>query len=162
MELTRKQIIEEMRSYSTDFPQVGLFWFDSEDFDLKGVASIPYNQLRSGNTTHPKLHKQIWTKEYHHNLSRKNRGLSYDDFWFRFKNYEMAPRGRVFYYSGIFYVLVGQWATNYPGLKDLILETFDLPSNTKFKYDEHWDIGYEWSSENEPLDFTELQDINIK
>jgi hypothetical protein len=46
-----------------------------------------------------------------------------------------------------FVVCVGHWITQYPSAKAEILKEFNLPKDTKFLIDSHWDLGHSWSNE---------------
>ena len=61
----------------------------------------------------------------------------------------MIPRGRVsFIKDKGFIVFIGKWIDEYPNVKSDIIYEFELPkNNTRFVYDEHWDIGHGWSDE---------------
>ena len=60
-----------------------------------------------------------------------------------------VPRGRVFEFKNEgFKVYTGKWIDNYPQVKDLIIEEFQLPKeDTEFRQDYHWDIGHGWINE---------------
>lgn len=121
--------------------EVGIFWYDTENQELCGVKSTLASQLpwtHSSNwdedvRTDSRLHRTVWNRE----LRRKLYG-----------DYNTLPRGRVFEFkeSG-FVVYTGNWINDYPEAKEQILEVFNLPSNTKFEQDIHWDIGHGWSDE---------------
>ena len=60
----------------------------------------------------------------------------------------MKPRGRVFEFKDEgFIVFTGSWINDYPEAKDEIIYEFQLPADTKFVQDEHWDLGHGWSNE---------------
>lgn len=120
-------------------PKVGIFWYDPESDELFGVdrtdaSLLPFNS--SHKKTHRILHKAYWQKQYF----RKNRRFMGD--------YTRVPRGRVFEYQGEgFKVMVGNWINDYPNVRELILDEFELPRDTEFIIDSHWDLGHGWAEE---------------
>jgi len=138
------QVMIENEQYQND-PYVGIFWYDTEENELFGVKSTLAQearwytspQFRTTVRTETRLHKQIWEKEY---FKRKDKRFQGD--------YTKIPRGRVFEFKNNgFKVFTGNWIKNYPECKNLILFEFQLPDNTEFIIDEHWDIGHGWSDE---------------
>ena len=130
-----------------DEPYLGAFWYDPLNDELFGIHSTPAedchyykstldsSQIRTGKA----LHQKIWQKERYKGKDRRFLG-----------NYTQIPRGRVFQVkdTGRFIVFTGNWIKNYPIVKTLILEEFQLPiDKTDFKIDSHWDIGRGWSTE---------------
>ncbi len=139
----------DVMAYNNEFqddPEVGLFWYDIENDDLFGVYSILADDaiyyhsdyFHSNTRTCKPLHYSIWQKEY-------NKGK--DD---RFQQeYTSVPRGRVFEVENRgFVVCVGKWINDYPQAKNLILYEFQLPDNTEFIIDSHWDLGHGWSDKH--------------
>lgn len=139
----------EIMAYNNQFvdePYVGIFWYDSESEELFGVYSIPAvdtkyfdSELFSGRarTCRP-LHYALWQKGV-------NKGK---DARFQVP-YTSAPRGRVFEVEGQgFAVCVGHWINDYPEAKQLILDEFQLPDDTEFIIDNHWDLGRGWSDKH--------------
>lgn len=137
----------ELMKYNNQFqddPYVGIFWYDTVKDELFGVYSVlamdcdPYfSKLFHANVrTTRMLHQRMWDKESHH----PKRGV-------RFKgDYTLVPRGRVFEVENRgFVVCVGSWINDYPQAKDEILYEFQLPDNTEFMIDSHWDLGHGWS-----------------
>lgn len=125
-------------------PSLGIFWYDTENKELFGVLSSTFDdckEYKSSNfgctvKTISKLHEQVWKKEHF-------RGK---DSRFLIRDYTSVPRGRVFWFGDTgFVVYTGDWIDEYTECKEQILFEFDLPSDTKFKKDGHWDIGYGWS-----------------
>ena len=124
---------------------VGIFWYDAASNDLFGVESeiasrIPFyhsDQFGSNVRTGGKLHKQVWKKEFHKGRDSRFTG-----------NYTQVPRGRVFEFENDgFKVYVGDWISKYPSAKQLIIDEFELPTDTEFVIDTHWDLGHGWSEE---------------
>jgi hypothetical protein len=123
---------------------VGIFWYDKNAGELFGVDKMHsmekdfnINGLKTSNT----LHKDFWRKQYHKDTAlgrvTKFRG-----------DYPIIPRGRVWERKGKgFAVTVGDWIKDKKKKKKLILIEFDLPENTEFIIDPHWDIGSGWSGE---------------
>lgn len=139
----------EIMTYNNQFvddPYVGIFWYDPESEELFGVYSIPAadtkyfdSELFSGQvrTCRP-LHYALWQKGV-------NRGK---DARFQVP-YTSVPRGRVFEIKNQgFAVCVGHWINDYPEAKQLILDEFQLPDDTEFIIDNHWDLGRGWSDKH--------------
>lgn len=128
---------------SQDDPCVGIFWYDVDNDELFGVDapyvdecksyhSILFNQpVRTGR----RLHCKVWEKEYHRGKDKRFSG-----------DYTKVPRGKVFCVGDDkFIVMTGKWIRQYPQVMDYILDEFNLPDDTKFRIDSHWDIGHGWS-----------------
>ena len=130
-----------------DDPCVGIFWYDPEEDDLFGIYSVLsedtnyYESTMFGGmarTCRP-LHYSIWQKEC-------NRGR---DKRFQTMDYTKYPRGRVFEIKDKgFVVCVGSWIKQYPSIKDLVLTEFQLPEDTEFLIDTHWELGHGWSDKD--------------
>lgn len=140
----------EIMAYNNQFvddPYVGIFWYDPEADDLFGVYSSLADDMNfyestmfngMARTCRP-LHYSIWQKEC-------NRGR---DKRFQTMDYTKYPRGRVFEIQGKgFVVCVGSWIKDYPSVKELVLEEFQLPDNTEFLIDSHWELGHGWSDKD--------------
>ena len=137
-------VMQQNEQYQDD-PCVGIFWYDVKNAELFGVQStlaedLPWyesNQFGSFVRTERRLHKSKWQKEYFRDKDSRFRG-----------EYTKVPRGRVFEFkdSG-FKVYTGDWIDSYPNVKKLILEEFQLPEDTEFVKDVHWDVGHGWSDE---------------
>lgn len=140
-----REIMANNNQYVDD-PYVGIFWYDSEDKDVFGVYSIlaedaKYYQLDVFNArakTCERMHYAVWQKGV-------NKGKDP-----RFKvDYTSVPRGRVFEVENRgFVVCVGHWINDYPEAKQAIIEEFQLPDNTEFEIDSHWDLGRGWSDKH--------------
>lgn len=128
-----------------DDPYVGIFCYDTIRSELFGVYQVAADEaeykdrphlFKNRSKTCRLLHEKIWHRSrYKNNLDpRFNR------------DYTKVPRGRVFEVEGEgFVVCVGSWILKYPESKELILDEFDLPDDTRFKIDSHWDLGHGWS-----------------
>lgn len=128
---------------SQEDPQVGIFWYDVVNDELFGVVSEPaedakeyISEFGSHTRTGKRLHKDIWKKEYFKGKDKRFQG-----------DYTKIPRGRVFQIDDKFVVMVGDWVDEYPQVKDEVLYEFQLPKNTEFRKDIHWNIGHGWSEE---------------
>ena len=128
-----------------DEPFVGCFWYDPNKNELYGVGktmAMDVNYYKSKQwgknvKTGRLLHQSIWNKQSHRGKDRRFSG-----------DYTIRPRGRVFEFENEgFKVFTGSWINNYPSAKEEILYEFQLPENTEFITDEHWDIGHGWSDE---------------
>jgi len=142
-EVERKSLMKEMASFEEikDEPSVGIFWFSPEKQDLFDVSSVPVSTLKNGLNTIPKLHKNVWAKNYY---KAKAKGLK-DSIYFT--DYTQIPRGRVWYdrKTGEFKITVGSWYKQYEQILTPLLQIeFNL---TEFKYevDSHWELGHGWS-----------------
>ena len=148
--MERDEMIQEMRKYFSEEPEIGIFWYDTEKDMLFEVHSIPVSELKKGTITHPKLHKTIWQKLKFKNLQLKNSNKEYNPIYLQ--DYTQVPRGRIFYKNNIFYIVAGEWITD--DVKQLIIDEFNLQTQkVEFKYDSHWDIGHGWSTEQDSLEF---------
>lgn len=138
-----KELMHENISRQDD-PEVGIFWYDPEDESLFGVKSADVNDVdfyksnlfdgQEVKTCRP-LHYKVWEKEFHRGKDKRFRG-----------DYTLIPKGRIFYVKDEgFVVIVGDWIDDYPEAKDEILYEFNLPKDTKFKKDVHWNRGHGWS-----------------
>lgn len=65
------------------------------------------------------------------------------------KNYEEVPRGRVLFnkFDDVYFVIAGNYAFSdknctkpFSSFKKILLSEFELPENTKFIHDEHYDL----------------------
>ena len=128
-----------------DDPSVGSFWDDPQRDELVGVYSVladdaPMFNSKLFNTkvrTGRKLHKDIWNKEQHKGKDKRFKG-----------DHTLIPRGRVFQLEdGSFKVMVGDWIDEYPQCKDEVIYEFQLPKDTEFVKDNHWNIGRGFSDE---------------
>ena len=142
-----KAAVEVMKSNEAvqNDPLVAIFWYDTDTDELFGVKSTVASQIEWYHSTQwnqdvrtePRLHKQVWQKEYFKGKDKRFQG-----------DYTLVPRGRVFEFKGEgFRVYTGDWIDSYPQAKQCILDEFELPKNTKFIKDVHWDIGHGWSDE---------------
>lgn len=138
-----RQIMKENNNYVGE-PCVGIFWYDTNENELFGVRSnlaedtkYYYSDMLNQYVRTTKfLHYAIWQKE-------SNRGK---DERFQTLDYTKYPRGRIFEVKDKgFEVYVGNWIKDYPQCKQLIIDEFDLPQNTEFIIDAHWDLGHGWS-----------------
>lgn len=144
-------LIETMRNFFDDEPQVGIFWYDIHSNQLFGVEkddAAKYIQ-KNGDGTLPKLHRSYWKKQHYRAISRNN----VDSIFYKEDNYTLIPRGIVFVKSnGDLFVTVGDWIynanINIEDLRDLIADTFNLPDNFEIVIDEHWNIGNGWNEDN--------------
>ncbi len=136
-------------------PSVGIFWYDKDKNDLFGIVSalakdVPYysNNMFDGKVkTGRALHKNIWNKE-----SKRNKDPRFSG------DYTQVPRGRVFEVENKgFVVMVGDWIEKYPEAKEEIITEFNLPEDTEFKIDDHWNLGHGWSEEGFLEEVTEEQ-----
>lgn len=142
-ESVMKAMKDNMNYSSEEHSQVGIFWYDIQSDSLFGVNKVDSEDVDFVHTSdgdikyYKKLHKDIWKKESYRGKDKRFIG-----------NYTMIPRGRVSFYKDKGYVVfVGDWIDNYPSVKDDILYEFELPKDTNFIKDKHWNIGHGWSEE---------------
>ena len=132
-----KAQMEDMASFDEQMPCIGIFWYDAEEHNFFGVhkkevtpkmveeaadKGIPF-------INYPKLHRQIWAKEYFRAQATHEPT--------KFKgDYTQVPRGRVAWNIDKFIVLVGKWAEPIQDeLTELLEQEFSLPY-FEFVYDE--------------------------
>ena len=136
-------MIDNMDSQNN--PRVGSFWYDVENDMLFGVESQyaedrPFyhsNQFNADIKTGRALHQDTWKRQAKIGRDKRFSG-----------DYTLVPRGRVFEVKDKgFVVYTGDWINDYPQVKDLIKAEFELPENTEFVKDVHWDIGHGWGNE---------------
>lgn len=126
-----------------DDPEVGIFWYDVENDDLFGVKSASVDELKFYHSTMfnadvktcKPLHYKVWERENFRGKDKRFQG-----------DYTQVPRGRIFYIKDRgFVVITGSWINDYPEAKDTIRYEFNLPEDTEFQIDSHWDLGHGWS-----------------
>ena len=140
----------EVMAYNNQFvddPYVGIFWYSPIDDDLFGVYSVLATDakfyeskiFKANARTCSMLHYQVWEKEQR----KRRRNIKFTG------DYTKVPRGRVFEVEDKgFVVCVGSWINDYPQAKELILDEFQLPDDTEFMVDYHWDLGHGWSDKD--------------
>ena len=126
-----------------DDSEVGIFWYDADEEELFSVRSADVNDVPfyfsslfgcEVKTCRP-LHYKVWQKEHFRGKDKRFNG-----------DYTRVPRGRVFYAKDKgFIVIVSDWIDDYPQAKSEILYEFNLPPDTEFKKDPHWNLGHGWS-----------------
>lgn len=123
-----------------DDPYVGIFWYDVNEEELFGTVlaeleSCPAYQSKLFNKpvrTCRTLHQSAWKKPHYKGKDARYKG-----------EYTLTPRGRVFYIEDEgFVVVTGSWIDNHPEAKFEIISEFNLPAETNFVKDVHWDIGH--------------------
>lgn len=128
-----------------DDSYIGPFWYDPNKQECYGYvltlcSDVPYYKSSVWNKeikTSNALHQSIWKKEAARGKDKRFTG-----------DYTLKPRGRVFYFKDEGYIVfTGNWITNNNAAKSEIINVFQLPNDTKFIIDSHWDIGHGWSQE---------------
>ncbi len=126
-------------------PMLGIFWYDPKSDQLFGVTSSLASdigwyhspQFNTNVRTERRLHEAIWQRNYFRHKDPRFHG-----------DYTQIPRGRVFEFQNEgFRVFTGSWINDYPQVKDMILDEFQLPPDTVFLQDIHWELGHGWSNE---------------
>lgn len=140
--------MKDMASFDVEMPSIGIFWYDMESDELFGVCKSELTPKMVEDAAdkglpfinYPKLHRQIWAKEYFKGQAKHEET--------KFKgDYIQVPHGRVAWNIDKFIVLVGHWAEPIiDRLTELVEEEFSLPY-FEFVYDEHWDLGHGWSGD---------------
>lgn len=140
--------MESMRQFDEQMPCVGIFWYDPNGKSLFGVCKQELTPKMVEEAAdkglpfinYPKLHRQIWAKEYFRAQAKHEET--------KFKgDYTQVPRGRVTWNINKFIVLVGHWAEPIlDELTELIEQEFSLPY-FEFVYDYHWDLGHGWDGD---------------
>ena len=139
----RKAQMEDMKSFDEQMPCVGIFWYDPEEHSFFGVHKKELTPKMVEDAAekgvpfinYPKLHRQIWQREYFKAQAKGERTKFEGD-------YTQVPRGRVAWNVNKFIVLVGKWADPIQDeLSALLEQEFSLP------YDYHWDLGHGWSGD---------------
>lgn len=137
-----RDFMKESNKYQDD-AMVGLFWYDVENDELFGVNSVIASDInfydseffKAPTKSISKLHYAVWQKECNKGKDKRFQAV-----------YTTVPRGRVFEIQDKgFIVCVGTWIKDYPSAKNLILDEFQLPNDTEFIIDSHWNIGHGWS-----------------
>ena len=138
----------EVMLHNSKLPQesyVGLFWYDPDKQEVYGTVAVPasetswYESSDLGGVvrTCRQLHQNVWKKEHFRGKDDRFNG-----------DYTKKPRGRVFEFKeGGFKVYTGQWINYYPEAKEDIIYEFELPEDTQFIIDRHWDLGHGWSDD---------------
>lgn len=126
-------------------PMVGTFWYNPKKNELFGVYKKPLDDKDvrgcSYGLTTKKLHKDIWKKEMFKLKSKGQNTFPY------IGQYEDKPRGRIFFYDGIFDITVGNWIEEDDNVRaiELVKEEFNLTDeDVRVVKDRHWDIGVGW------------------
>lgn len=137
-----REVMLENMNHQAD-SEVGIFWYDPKRQELFGVKSASVDDVawyhsslfnKDVKTCKP-LHYKVWEKEHYRGKDVRFNG-----------DYTLVPRGRIFYIKDEgFVVVVGEWINNYPEAKDEILYEFNLPDDTEFRIDSHWNLGHGWS-----------------
>jgi hypothetical protein len=144
--LLHDNMMEYMRDNfdKQDDPYLGIFWYDPKQDELFGIVRESPEDMqfnRNGEKTGRLLHRVFWQREYHKAKSKGKETRFVGD-------YTMTPRGRIWEKKGEgFAVTVGEWINKYPNAKEHILFEFNLPQNTVFIIDEHWNIGSGWEGD---------------
>lgn len=154
-EQEHSELIDTMKPFLDERPQVGIFWYDYQNNRLFGVKKVDAEDCikKIGDGTIGKLHKSYWQKE-HYRAIQKNETNS---IFYNEKNYTLIPRGRLFVKpNGDIFAAVGEWFNGYingqkvintQNVRELIADEFNLDDDFEVKIDHHWDIGRGWSEE---------------
>lgn len=115
-------------------PCVGSFFVNPENKHLFLVDKLDYNKasqfgkgLEKGTRrTTDRRHPEIWSDSY-------QKG-----------DYELTPRGRVFYDDDedYFIIMTGKWIEDYPNVIQEVKDKFNLNGlDVRQGYHSHWDLG---------------------
>ena len=138
-----RELMIENNEYQDD-PMVGIFWYDPDENDLFGIYSVDAEDTNYFNSTI--FNSEVRTcKPLHYAIWQKNCNKGKDKR-FQTMDYTKYPRGRIFEIKDKgFVVCVGKWINDYPQVKKFVIDEFQLPKNTEFIIDQHWDLGHGWS-----------------
>lgn len=138
-----RTIMKENNDFADD-PCVGIFWYDPEANELFGVRSSFAHE-----TVYHKEHgtdREIRTTKFMHYAVWQKECNRCKDTRFQTMDYTKYPKGRVFEVKDKgFEIYVGNWITDYPECKNLVLNEFDLPEDSEFIIDSPWYLGHGWS-----------------
>ncbi|MDR3302524.1 MAG: hypothetical protein LBT01_08395 [Spirochaetaceae bacterium] len=124
-------------------PSLGIGWvYNNALIDLTKQLAPSCIWNDNGCRTVATLHKDYWKKKSQKMRFKFNK---YDTIYNT--DYTSIPRFRIFEYKSVpqYRVMVGSWITD--NIKEMIIDEFDLPPETEFIIDTHWELGHGWSEE---------------
>ena len=133
-----------MRTFmDSDNPKVGIFWYDFVNKSLFGVSKIEAESLSAEGDIikYSQTHEIYWEEQHRRVIAKDNtKSIYYNN-----DNFRKIPRGRVCLENGTYYVYVGCWINDSDlidtdKLRELVIDEFDLPEETTFRYDAQMDM----------------------
>ena len=133
-----------MRTFmDSDKPKVGIFWYDFVNKSLFGVSKIEAVSLSAEGDIikYSQTHEIYWEEQHRRVIAKDNtKSIYYNN-----DNFTKIPRGRVCLENGAYYVYVGCWINDSDlidtdKLRELVIDEFDLPEETTFRYDAQMDM----------------------
>ena len=133
-----------MRTFmDSDKPKVGIFWYDFVNKSLFGVSKIEAESLSAEGDIikYSQTHEIYWEEQHRRAIAKDNiKSIYYNN-----DNFTKIPRGRVCQENGTYYVYVGCWINDSDlidtdKLRELVIDEFDLPEETTFRYDAQMDM----------------------
>ena len=127
----------------SDKPKVGIFWYDFVNKSLFGISKIETESLSAEGDIikYSQTHEIYWEEQHRIAIAKDNtKSIYYND-----DNFTKFPRGRVCLEKGTYYVYVGSWINDSDlidtdKLRELVIDEFDLPEETTFRYDAQMDM----------------------
>lgn len=124
----RAALIADMKSFDEEMPSIGSFLYNPQDHCLVDVDK-----------------KELTPRDVEEARAEGVDVINYP--MLNNTHYKQNLHGRVVWNINKFMVLVGKWAEPVQDeLTQLIEDTFHLPY-FEFVYDEHWDLGHDWSAD---------------
>lgn len=133
-----------MRTFmDSDKPKVGIFWYDFVNKSLFGVSKIEAESLSAEGDIikYSQTHEIYWEEQHRRAIAKDNtKSIYYNN-----DNFRKILRGRVCLENGTYYVYVGCWINDSDlidtdKLRELVIDEFDLPEETTFRYDAQMDM----------------------
>ena len=133
-----------MRTFmDSDKPKVGIFWYDFVNKSLFGVSKIEAESLSAEGDIikYSQTHEIYWGEQHRRAIAKDNtKSIYYNN-----DNFRKIPRGRVCLENGTYYVYVGCWINDSDlidtdKLRELVIDEFNLPEETTFRYDAQMDM----------------------
>ena len=133
-----------MRTFmDSDKPKVGIFWYDFVNKSLFGVSKIEAESLSAEGDIikYSQTHEIYWEEQHRGAIAKDNiKSIYYNN-----DNFTKIPSGRVCLENGTYYVYVGSWINDSDlidtdKLRELVIDEFDLPEETTFRYDAQMDM----------------------
>ena len=127
----------------SDKPKVGIFWYNFVNKSLFGVSKIEEESLSAEGDIikYSQTHEIYWEEQHRRAIAKDNtKSIYYNN-----DNFTKIPRGRVCLENGTYYVYVGCWINDSDlidtdKLRELVIDEFDLPEETTFRYDAQMDM----------------------
>ena len=116
----------------TDNPNVGIFWYDPEEDELFGIYSTLASDMNF-------FYSDIFNAEVrtcrplHYALWQKGCNEGKDERFQEATPFFKYPSGRIFEVKDRgFVVCASSWVSQFPHVRQMIIDEFQLPDNTEF------------------------------